>query len=207
MPTRFLDSAGKERRGIDEGAARLKNSGKPTRGDGDLEASVPRNPQNDNSSSFRWLCGILMRKKRSNSSGKGILPRRDSHIFDNVGPNGKRILIGTIEMSLLIISTEAKKIIESYHRRPYSVSPVVDIAARLLVAIIGGLLVLVPMTTLCYVTEIRWVLIVTFLFTIFFSIALSIVSRASNDQIIMATAAYGAVLVVFVANILPKPTS
>ena len=123
---------------------------------------MPCNPQNDNSSSFRWLCWISRRKKQPNSNGKGILPRQDSHIFDNVGPNGKRVLTGTIEMSLLIISTEAKKMIESYHRRPYSVSPVVDIAARLLVAIIGGLLVLVPMTTLCYVTEIRWVLIVTF---------------------------------------------
>jgi hypothetical protein len=43
-----------------------------------------------------------------------------------------------------------------------------------------------------------------FLFVISFSIASSIVSKASNDQIMAATAAYGAVLVVFIANVLPK---
>jgi VIT1/CCC1 family predicted Fe2+/Mn2+ transporter len=104
------------------------------------------------------------------------------------------------------IQVETKKIIESCQQRPYPISPVVDITTRLLVAIIGGLLVLVPMTVLSYVTAFRGVLVVTFLFTICFSIALSTVSRASNDQIIMATAAYGAVLVVFVANILPNST-
>jgi uncharacterized membrane protein YagU involved in acid resistance len=68
-------------------------------------------------------------------------------------------------------------------------------------------MLLVPMTVLCYVTAFKWVLLVTFLCTIIFSIALSIVSRASNDQIMAATAAYGAVLVVFVANIIPKTTT
>lgn len=63
---------------------------------------------------------------------------------------------------------------------------------------------LVPMTTLSYITDFRWILFVTFAFTILFSVGLSIMSRASNDQIIMATAAYGAVLVVFVGNFLTK---
>jgi uncharacterized membrane protein YagU involved in acid resistance len=62
------------------------------------------------------------------------------------------------------------------------------------------------MVVLSYVTAFKWILVITFLFTIFFSIGLSIVSRASNDQIMTATAAYGAVLVVFIANILPKTT-
>ena len=83
----------------------------------------------------------------------------------------------------------------------------IDITARLLVAIIGGLLVLIPMTVLSYITAFKWVLVVAYLFTICFSIALSTVSRASNDQIIAATAAYGAVLVVFVANILSKSST
>ena len=62
------------------------------------------------------------------------------------------------------------------------------------------------MAVLSYITAFKWVLFVTFSFTIVFSVGLSIMSRASNDQIIMATAAYGAVLVVFVANILTKNT-
>jgi hypothetical protein len=62
------------------------------------------------------------------------------------------------------------------------------------------------MAVLSYVTSFKWVMVIAFLFTIFFSVGLSIVSSASNYQILAATAAYGAVLVVFVANILPKTT-
>jgi glycopeptide antibiotics resistance protein len=103
------------------------------------------------------------------------------------------------------MNIEMKKIIESYHQRPYPISPFVGNTARLLVAVIGGLLVLIPMMILANVLKIELVLLSTFLFTIFFSVAVSVMSRASNDQIIVATAAYGAVLVVFVANILPRP--
>jgi uncharacterized membrane protein YagU involved in acid resistance len=60
------------------------------------------------------------------------------------------------------------------------------------------------MVVLSYITVFKWVLVITFLFTIAFSVGLGMVSRASNDQIMAATAAYGAVLVVFIANILPK---
>jgi hypothetical protein len=44
-------------------------------------------------------------------------------------------------------------------------------------------------------------LLATFLFIIFFSVAVSVMSKATNEQIIMATAAYGAILVVFVAGV------
>lgn len=60
------------------------------------------------------------------------------------------------------------------------------------------------MTVLSYITALKLALVTTFVFTVVFSIAVSVFSRASNDQIITATAAYGAVLVVFVANILPR---
>lgn len=80
----------------------------------------------------------------------------------------------------------------------------VDTITRMIVAVVGGLLLLVPMTVLSYITEFKWVLVVTFLFVIFFSLALAAVSSASNDQIMAATAAYGAVIVVFIANLLPR---
>ena len=60
------------------------------------------------------------------------------------------------------------------------------------------------MVALCHVTAYNWVLGVAFFSVIFFSVALSTVSRVSNDQIMAATAAYGLVLVVFIANILPR---
>jgi VIT1/CCC1 family predicted Fe2+/Mn2+ transporter len=81
---------------------------------------------------------------------------------------------------------------------------VVDNTARLVVAIIGGLLVLVPTAALSYITPLHWILIATFLFTLTFSVVIAIMSKASNDQVLMATAAYGALLVVFVANTIQK---
>jgi VIT1/CCC1 family predicted Fe2+/Mn2+ transporter len=81
---------------------------------------------------------------------------------------------------------------------------VVDDFTRLVVAIIGGLLVLVPTAALSYTTALHWILIATFLFTLIFSVAVAVMSEASNDQVIMATAAYGGILVVFVANTIQK---
>jgi hypothetical protein len=69
-----------------------------------------------------------------------------------------------------------KQIIKSYRRRPHHISPAVDMTARLIVAIIGGLLLLTPMTILCYLIDVKWVLLVTFLFMIFFSIVVSMLS-------------------------------
>jgi VIT1/CCC1 family predicted Fe2+/Mn2+ transporter len=96
--------------------------------------------------------------------------------------------------------TEIKRIIDSSRQHSTYISPVVDNTARLLVAVIGGLLVLVPMAALSYITSLHWILIAAFLFTFNFSVAVTIVSKASNDQVIAATAAYGAILVIFVAN-------
>ncbi|KAF4632381.1 hypothetical protein G7Y89_g5749 [Cudoniella acicularis] len=100
---------------------------------------------------------------------------------------------------------EIKRIIDSSRHHSTYISPVVDNTARLLVAVIGGLLVLVPMAALSYITSLHWILIAAFLFTFNFSVAVAIVSKASNDQVIAATAAYGAILVIFVANRIQHP--
>lgn len=84
------------------------------------------------------------------------------------------------------------------------VSPIVDSVARLLVAIFGGVLLLVPMTVLLLVESSPGLTLgIAFISVFIFSVVLSLVTKASNDQILAVTAAYGAVLVVFVANILP----
>jgi hypothetical protein len=83
------------------------------------------------------------------------------------------------------------------------ISPSVDRIARLTMALLGGILLLTPMAVLPFLNSLKWVLIATSLFVTFFGIVLAMVSKVSNDQTLAATAAYGAVLVVFVANTLP----
>ncbi len=82
-------------------------------------------------------------------------------------------------------------------------SLVVDHLARLIMAMLGGILFLVLMTVLAFLNSLKWTLITICLFVVFFSVVLSLVSRVSNDQVLAATAAYSAVMVVFVASTLP----
>lgn len=129
----------------------------------------------------------------------------EGHILEDIGPKGN-FSYGTYQLPFLTATRNEQSNRFLPPTTAPHISPAVDVATRILVAIVGGLLVLVPIAVLSYITEFKWVLFVTFAFTIVFSVGLSIMSRASNDQIIMATAAYGAVLVVFVANILTKKT-
>jgi hypothetical protein len=99
--------------------------------------------------------------------------------------------------------TEGTETIINYHRmHARHISPIVDNLARLLIAIVGRVLLLAPMTVLIFVSSLGLTLGITFIFVLIFSVALSLVSKASNDQILGVTAAYGTILVVFVANIL-----
>jgi hypothetical protein len=48
-------------------------------------------------------------------------------------------------------------------------------------------------------------LIITSVFTVVFSLGIALASRASNQEVLAATAAYAAVLVVFVGTSSPGP--
>ncbi|KAH8880917.1 hypothetical protein GQ53DRAFT_754737 [Thozetella sp. PMI_491] len=80
------------------------------------------------------------------------------------------------------------------------VSPGLDRVARLLVSIGGGAFLLAPMYALTFIREQRDQLITVGLFVIFFAVVVALASRASNQELIGATAAYAAVLVVFVSQ-------
>lgn len=92
------------------------------------------------------------------------------------------------------------RIIEAYRRHGRHISPAVDNFARILFALIGGIFLLAPMTFKAYVTSMIYLLIITISFVVIFSVALALASKASNQKLVTATAAYAAVLVVFVGN-------
>lgn len=71
-------------------------------------------------------------------------------------------------------------------------------------AVIGSLILLVPMIVLSFVTSRTWSLITTALFVLFFAFALALFSNASNQEILAVAATYSAVLVVFVGNLLQQ---
>jgi hypothetical protein len=72
------------------------------------------------------------------------------------------------------------------------------------VALACDFLVFVLITIFLYKVAFERVLVLSLLFTVIFMVTLSIVSRVSNSQMVMTTATYRAILVVFIANTLPK---
>ena len=67
-------------------------------------------------------------------------------------------------------------------------------------ALFGGLFLLVPMIALAYITSKKYLLVTTVLFVLIFALSLGYLSKGSNQELVGATAAYAAVLVVFVGN-------
>ena len=92
------------------------------------------------------------------------------------------------------------KIIEAYRRHGRYISPSVDNFARILFALMGGIFLLAPMVAMACITSTKYLLITTVLFVLLFAIILALSSKASNQELVAATAAYAAVLVVFVGN-------
>ncbi|KAN0112383.1 hypothetical protein V8E51_005334 [Hyaloscypha variabilis] len=174
VPLSMLDPAGRERRTIDVGADLLRKKAKTS--GSHRERRI-----------FHFAEKLLLWLRIHIPFGLGLKKT----------PAGADVLDG-------LGAREIKRIIDSSRQHATYISPVVDNIARLLVAVIGGLLVLVPMAALSYITSLHWILIAAFLFTFIFSVAVAVTSRASNDQVIAATAAYGAILVIFVANRIQK---
>lgn len=75
--------------------------------------------------------------------------------------------------------------------RPYAlyIPASIDIIARLLVSITAGLFLLIPMIIMSFVSNKKYVLIISCLFVLVFGIALPLAaSRATNQELMVATA-------------------
>lgn len=81
-----------------------------------------------------------------------------------------------------------------------------NIMGRVIVSLIGGTSLLVPMIIQTYVTGRHWEVVITVLFVLTFAIMVALLTEAKNQELLGATAAYAAVLVVFVGTSLQKPS-
>lgn len=74
--------------------------------------------------------------------------------------------------------------------------------APLAVALVGGAFLLAPMSALTFISTPKYQLITVVLFVLFFAVVLALgFSNASNQELLSATAAYAAVLAVFVHQV------
>ena len=75
----------------------------------------------------------------------------------------------------------------------------IDMFARTVMAIAGGLVLLVPVILMTFLTAHHARLIIACCFVVMFAALIGIFTRATNHEVLAATAVYTAVLVVFVA--------
>ena len=78
-----------------------------------------------------------------------------------------------------------------------------DWSARLLVVVASSAFLLAPMYSLTFIPEQKYQLIAVGLFVVLFAILIALASKASNQELFGATAAYVAVLVVFISQTPP----
>jgi hypothetical protein len=86
--------------------------------------------------------------------------------------------------------------------RPYAIHipAIIDVITRLLVSILARFFLLVPMISMSYINSKKYLLLTASLFVLLFAITLSLASKATNQELMVATATYAAVLVVFVGQ-------
>jgi hypothetical protein len=80
---------------------------------------------------------------------------------------------------------------------PTKISPFADHLARFVLGGIGGGFLLVPVIVMTFVLNQNWRLVISSIFVLGFATFISIFSRASNQEVLVGSAAYAAVLVVF----------
>lgn len=80
------------------------------------------------------------------------------------------------------------------------VSRLVNRLAWIIVAITGGVFLLVPMIIMTFATNAHMRLVVLSVAVLWFAVSVALVSKATNQELIAATAAYSAVLVVYVGT-------
>ncbi|CAF9925861.1 hypothetical protein IMSHALPRED_006802 [Imshaugia aleurites] len=77
---------------------------------------------------------------------------------------------------------------------------VVDVLARQIIAFLGGLCLVIPLIMMTFLTSVGARLAIVCCCVLLFSFFIGIVTKASNQEVLGATAAYTAVLVVFVGT-------
>lgn len=93
----------------------------------------------------------------------------------------------------------------SQRRADLNTTMLADIAARFLVALLAGIFLVIPLVILNFQSNPRAHLLTVSICIVVFAFLVSLGTKASNQETMVASAGYAAVLVVFVASS-PNPT-
>ncbi|KAH8696835.1 hypothetical protein GQ44DRAFT_694624 [Phaeosphaeriaceae sp. PMI808] len=129
-----------------------------------------------------------------------IVDAKEGSWFDGRVETGLSKLEGPITRRLFISKRDrnstANKLVRLYSKKR------IDIFSRLIITCLAVVLLMAPVIALFCTKESGYIkILIIFLFTMAFSVALSLCTKAKRHEVFAATAAYCAVLVVFLGNI------
>lgn len=87
-----------------------------------------------------------------------------------------------------------------YEGKQYGSGIVIDQAARIVFGLYGAVALLIPLVVLNFIQSVNYRILAATIFVIVFSVQLAVLSKASNQELVSATAGYAAVLVVFIGS-------
>lgn len=91
--------------------------------------------------------------------------------------------------------------LESNLKRSYqNTSRLADVITRFLIALIAGVFLVIPLVILSHQSSSEAHLVTISIFIVLFSLLVSLLTRATNEETMVASAAYAAVLSVFFSN-------
>lgn len=161
---------------------------------------------------IHFICSIT--SANANSAGADML------MFDNImqlrtakgDPDYAELNNEATSDPIRTLFTNLVRSIQDHYRKNQSrnlavlkATPIADTMARFVVAMLGGASLIVPVVLMTFLTTRNQHLIITSVFTVAFALGVSFVSTASNQEVLAGTAAYAAVLVVFVGTSSPGP--
>lgn len=172
--------------------------------------AVPRPSERDYRSFYRWidnekpLCREETKFVKHHDDFMALAEKQEGGWFDGVLEDALSVFPRSFTRYILSTAEERRKTDDEYVQL-YSKKRV-DLLVRLILTIFTVALLMAPTAVLFLVPEHAVVkLVVIVVFTMLFSAALGIFTKAKRHEMFAATAAYCAVLVVFLGNLTPAP--
>lgn len=122
----------------------------------------------------------------------------------NASPDKIRVAIQHYALSpevSLLADYEEERIPPSQRPIHMFIHSTTDIVARLIISILGGVFLMLPMISLAYTESLLMRQLFVVMFVFLFAVCVTLGSNSSNQELLMASATYSAVLVVFVGRV------
>ncbi|KAF2653324.1 hypothetical protein K491DRAFT_603067, partial [Lophiostoma macrostomum CBS 122681] len=170
-------------------------------------ATLQRATQRNYQSVWNWIfhSGPLVEKEKATFDKDrdfvAVVDAKEGSWFDGRVENALTNFGGPIAKVSLFVTKRDRTSTEDNDVRLYSKQRI-DMFSRVVITMLAVILLMAPVIALFSTSEKGWLkILIIFLFTMAFSMALSLCTKAKRQEVFAATAAYCAVLVVFLGNI------